>query len=122
MTSSVSLGLALAVVLVSTFALYAWGMWVSRRQRHPVYRGAARGVLLGVVIALAGATFALRRLESVRGGAVGSGSAADATAYARGVSSSFGLAAIPIALGNLILVASLTVLLVGTLRTASDKR
>lgn len=110
----------LAVSLVLCVVLYAWGRWVSRRRRGLVFRVAARGTLVGAVLALAGVAWAMRQLAAASG-ASSSPVAGAATQLADQISQTFTMAALPVGLGNLILLASLTVLVVGTLR-APDQR
>jgi hypothetical protein len=104
-----------AASLAVVIALYLWGTWVARRQATPLFRLAARGVLAGGVLALVGAGWAMRQV-AIANGAVPSDSSSDATRYAQGISDAFARAALPIGLGNLILLACIVVLAVGTLR------
>ncbi len=84
------------------------------------FRIAARGVLVGGVLVLAGAAWAMRQV-AITGELSASGSSSDAVQYAQGISGAVARAALPIGLGNLILLASVVVLVLGTLRRpASD--
>lgn len=108
-----------ALVYAASFAVvvavYLWGLWVARRQAALIFHIAARGALFGGVLALAGAGWAMRQLATAADISP-STSSSDATRYAQGISDAFARAALPIGLGNLILLASVVVLVVGTLR------
>jgi hypothetical protein len=106
--------LPLAAFVIVTLSLYAWGRWVSRRHGTLVFRLAARGVLLGAVLTLTGAALAMHQLPHTDDAA--SPSTHNAESYARSVSGAFGTAAWPVALGNLLLLACVVVLAVGTAR------
>jgi len=107
-----TLGFAASVAVV--IALYLWGLWVARRQATLVFRIAASGVMVGGGLALAGFVWAMQQAANAR--ELASSSAGDAVRYAQGISGVFAVVALPIGLGNLILLASIVVLAVGTLR------
>lgn len=106
--------LVLGAAVVLTLALYGWGRWVVRRHGRLSYRLAAHGILLGACAALGGALWALQRLSAAR--ALPPEAPGAAAQYAQGVSQAFRVAALPIGLGNLVVLVSIVVLLVGTLR------
>lgn len=97
-------------------ALYAWGVWVARRQPAPMFRWAKRGILIGTCFAFGGAALALRQLgpwnTMPRAGDAG----ASATQFSQSISRVFTLAALPVGLGSMLLLASVIVLIVGTVR------
>ena len=99
-----------AAAFAALIAVYLWGLWVARRQATLVFRIAARGALLGGILTLAGAAWAMRQVASA------AESASDAAQYAQAISGAFARAALPIGIGNLTLLASVVVLAVGTLR------
>lgn len=96
-----------------TLGLYVWGRWVGRRHaRARLFQVATYGVLLGPILILASAAWALHGLAE----AAPSATASAATSYARSISSHFSAAAVSTGVGYLILLASIGVLVFGTLR------
>ena len=108
--------LALVTLLAVALALYAWGRWVCRRQRAPLYRLAARGILAGSVLALAGTAWALRELAKNPAGVSEAASEHAAAQLADRTAHAMAVAAWPVGIGNLVLLASVLVLLIGTFR------
>ena len=108
--------LALVAVAALAFALYAWGRWVTRRQRAPVFRFATHGIWVGTSLALAGALWAVRRLADVSETLAPTAASDAAAQHAEQISRTVGIAALPVGLGNLVLLASVIVLIAGTLR------
>jgi len=106
---------AFLVALVPfSVALYAWGIWVARRHPGRIYQLAARGVLVGIVFGLGGLAFAEWRLAQAQEAARGADPANAAVELARAISKTVVLAAVPISLGNLILLACIVVFVLGT--------
>jgi hypothetical protein len=114
--SKVLLPAALSIALM--LALYVWGVWVARRQQAPVFRWAKRGILVGTCSAFGGAALALRQLGPWNTTPHAGDPGASAAQLSQSISRAFTLAALPVGLGSLLLLASVVVLIVGTVRTA----
>jgi hypothetical protein len=112
--------LVAAFVLLSA-ALYAWGIWVERRHGTLIYRLAARGVLVGIVFGLGGLSWALWRIDHAEEAARMVDPTAAAAQLAGAISGTVAMAAIPVALGNLILLGCIVVFVLGTTRHRLDK-
>jgi hypothetical protein len=112
----VSTLLLLVAAFALTLALYAWGVWVARRQQAPVFRWAKRGILVGTCFAFGGAALALRQLGTWGTTPHAGDPGASATQLGQDISRAFTLAVVPVGLGNLILVVSVIMLIVGTVR------
>jgi hypothetical protein len=106
----------LAALLLCFTALYVWGIWVARRQREWLYRLAARCVPVGVVFGMGGVSWALWRVARAEEAARAGDPSAAAAQLAAAISGTVALAAVPIALGSLILIACTVVFVLGTAR------
>jgi hypothetical protein len=109
--------LPLAVLALVSVGFYAWGVWVSRRQRAAMYRFAPRGLLVGTVLALGGVALALSRVQSANVAARAADPAVAARQLADGTSSAIALATVPVGLGSVVWLVCAVIVLVGTIRS-----